>query len=209
MVLLGFERQTTEAGVVLTANRLLAFIKNPFRWMVFSSIVFGLSLVWIWASAVPISETTGGRIPSPHADFLAPDFTLDRMGGGQITLSDLGGQVVVLNLWASWCAPCRAEMPALEKVYRTNRERGLTVLAVNITSQDREADAAAFTEQFGLTFPVALDQRGEVARLYLMQALPTTFFIDAEGVIRKVVVGGPMSEVTMQTAVESLLEVAP
>jgi thiol-disulfide isomerase/thioredoxin len=122
-----------------------------------------------------------------------------------VQLSGLRGQSVIVNLWASWCPPCRAEMPALERVYKANRDRGLEILAVNTTFQDSEAAAAEFVQEFGLTFPIALDRTGEVSRSYLLRALPTTFFIDRDGVIRKVVLGGPMSETTLQTAVEELL----
>ncbi|NIS81147.1 MAG: redoxin domain-containing protein [Anaerolineales bacterium] len=156
-------------------------------------------------SAVPGLETTGGRIPSPREGFLAPDFSLELLDGGTLTLSDLRGETVLVNLWATWCPPCRAEMPAIQEVFEANKDRGFEVVAVNMTFQDREAEVAAFVEQLGLSFPVALDRSGEVARLYLMRALPTTFFIDREGDIHKVIVGGPMSEITLRTTVEDLL----
>jgi peroxiredoxin len=97
-------------------------------------------------------------------------------------------------------------MPAIQDVYDRNKDRGLEVLAVNTTFQDREADAAAFAREFNLTFPIPLDRTGEVARQYQLRALPSTFFVDREGVIRKIVIGGPMSETTIQTAVEQILE---
>lgn len=158
-----------------------------------------------WLSAVPASATTGGLTPSPREGLAAPDFQLELLGAGRVQLSGLRGQIVIVNLWASWCPPCRAEMPALERVYEANRERGLEILVVNTTFQDSEAGAAEFVREFGLTFPIALDRTGEVSRTYLLRALPTTFFIDREGIIRKVILGGPMSETTLQTAVEELL----
>jgi len=173
--------------------------------MTLMSVVVLAGLIWIWLSAVPASATTGGPIPSPREGFSAPDFQLDLLGGGEMQLSALRGQVVIVNLWASWCPPCRAEMPALERVYEANRDRGLEILAVNTTYQDSESAAAEFAREFGLSFPIVLDRTGEVSRSYLLRALPTTFFIDREGIIRKVVLGGPMSETTIQTAVEELL----
>jgi thiol-disulfide isomerase/thioredoxin len=122
-----------------------------------------------------------------------------------VTLSDLRGKAVIVNLWASWCPPCRAEMPALQRVYEANGARGLEILAVNTTFQDSQAGAEEFVREFGLTFPVPLDRTGEVSRSYLLRALPTTFFVDRDGVIRNLVLGGPMSETTIQTAVEELL----
>ncbi|HEX9617450.1 MAG TPA: TlpA disulfide reductase family protein [Anaerolineales bacterium] len=139
---------------------------------------------------------------------MAPDFTLDLLEGGQVTLSDLRGQVVMVNLWASWCPPCRAEMPAIEKVYRSYKDLGLVVLGVNTTFQDSESGASAFVNQYGLTFPIPLDRDGSVSSRYALRALPTTFFIDREGVIRSVVVGGPMSEALIQSKVEDLLKSA-
>jgi thiol-disulfide isomerase/thioredoxin len=168
-----------------------------------------LGIGWIGISAVPDLSTTGGLIPSPREGFLAPDFSLDLLGGGTKTLSDQRGKVVVINLWASWCPPCRAEMPALQNVYDANRDRPLEIFAVNTTYQDSESAAAEFVQEFGLNFPVLLDRTGDVARQYLLRALPTTFFVDHEGVIRKVIIGGPMSEATIQTAIEELLREVP
>lgn len=179
---------------------------RPRPWFGLTTVVALAGIVWILVSAVPASSTTGGMVPSPREGFLAPDFTLDMLAGGEITLSDLRGKAVVVNLWASWCPPCRAEMPAIQRVYERNRERGLEVLAVNTTYQDRESDAAAFVQEYGLGFPILMDRTGEVSRGYQLRALPSTFFVDRKGVIRQVVIGGPMTEATIQTAVESILE---
>jgi peroxiredoxin len=96
-------------------------------------------------------------------------------------------------------------MPAIQRVYEANRDLSFEVLAVNMTYQDSEQSAAAFVKQHGLTFPIMLDRTGQVGRLYLMRALPSTFLVDREGVIQQVMIGGPLSEVTIQTAVEALL----
>jgi len=182
------------------------WLARPGRWLPAMGVTLALGLAWIWASAVPAAATTGGLIPSPREGFLAPDFTLELLGGGQVTLSELRGKGVVINLWASWCPPCRAEMPAIQQVYEKAKGRGLAVLAVNTTFQDSERDAAAFIQELGLTFLVPLDRDGTVSRQYQLRALPSTFFVDREGVIRKVIIGGPMSEATIQTAVEEILE---
>jgi peroxiredoxin len=179
---------------------------RPERWFPVLGVTLALGLAWIWASAVPASATTGGLIPSPREGFLAPDFTLDLLGGGEVTLSELRGKGVVINLWASWCPPCRAEMPAIQRVYEKTKGRGLEVLAVNTTYQDSEGAATEFIQELGLTFPVPLDRDGTVSQQYLLRALPSTFFVDRQGVIRKVIIGGPMSEATIQTAVEEILE---
>jgi peroxiredoxin len=184
---------------------LMEWMRDRKRWAILMGVVFVLSAIWIRLSAVPATATTSGMIPSPRQDFAAPDFTLELLGGGEVTLSDLRGQVVIVNLWASWCPPCRAEMPAMQRLYEANRARGLEILAVNTVYQDSRNSAQDFISEYGLTFPIPLDLSGSVARLYQLQALPTTFFIDPEGIIRQVVIGGPMSEATLQVAVESLL----
>jgi peroxiredoxin len=98
-------------------------------------------------------------------------------------------------------------MPALQRIYESNRQRGLEIVALNTTFQDSETGADEFAREFGLTFPLALDRDGKASRAYQLRALPTTFFIDREGVIREVVLGGPMSETSIQTMIEKLLTV--
>ena len=180
----------------------VAWLADRRRWGALSAAVLLAGLVWTALSATA-QQAAGGA--SPREGFTAPDFHLSLLGGGEVTLSDLRGKVVILNLWTSWCPPCRAEMPTLQAVYDATRERGLEILAVNTTYQDSEAAAARFVREYGLTFPVPLDRTGEVSRSYLLRALPTSFFIDRDGVIRSVVIGGPMSETTIRTTVESLL----
>ncbi len=184
-------------------------LQDSRRWWTFTLALLLLGMGWTWFSRVPASVASVGQIPSPREGFPAPDFTLDTLGGQAATLSTYRGKVVIVNLWASWCGPCRAEMPALQTVYATNRERGLEVLAVNSTFQDGEADAQAFAQNLGLTFPILLDRDGAVSQRYLLRALPSTFFIDRKGVIRSVVFGGPMTEVGVQTKIEALLQEAP
>jgi cytochrome c biogenesis protein CcmG/thiol:disulfide interchange protein DsbE len=180
------------------------------RWTALTLAVLALGVAWTFASRAPVAATTGGTPPpSPREGFSAPDFTLDNLAGGQTTLSDLRGQIVLVNLWASWCLPCRAEMPAIERVYRSYKDLGLEVLAVNATNQDSVDAARAFVQERGLTFPVLLDQTGSVSAAYNLRGLPSSFFIDRQGVIRSVVIGGPMNEALIQSKVESLLRETP
>jgi thiol-disulfide isomerase/thioredoxin len=173
------------------------------------AIVFVLGLIWIWFSAEPTSATTGGQIPSPREGFLAPEFTLEALSGQPVTLSELRGKVVIINLWASWCPPCRAEMPALQRVYEEYQDQGVEVLAVNTSHQDSEDEAVAFVTEKGLTFPILFDRTGVTSRKYQLRAMPSTYFVDHEGLIQKVILGGPISEATFQTAVEQLLREIP
>ena len=186
-------------------NGFVDILRDSKRWAGITLVILVVGAGWIGLSAVPAYSTTGGLIPSPKEGFLAPDFTLETLDGGEITLSELRGQPVILNLWASWCPPCRAEMPALQRVYEANRESGLEILAVNMTSQDSQSSAETFVDQNALTFTIPLDRLGLVSNIYQSRALPSTFFVDRQGVIQKVVIGGPMSEVLIVSEVEMLL----
>jgi len=135
---------------------------------------------------------------------VAPDFSLPALDGGAQNLRDYRGQVVVLNFWASWCGPCRAEMPDLQAVYSELRGRGFVVLGLN-QSEPRDR-VEGFAREFGLTFPILLDESRSVARQYGVRALPTTFMIDGGGVIRELIVGGPLTRTAIHRQVEGLLK---
>lgn len=176
------------------------------RWATVMTVVLILSVSWTFLSRVPVSATTNGELPaSPREGFPAPDLTLDQIGGGQVTLSQLRGKVVMVNLWASWCAPCRIEMPAIEKVYRAYKDQGFVVLGVNSTFQDSEPDAIAFVQEMNLTFPILLDRTGSVSHRYQLRALPSTYFLDRKGVIR-VAVFGSMNEALIESKVAELIK---
>jgi cytochrome c biogenesis protein CcmG, thiol:disulfide interchange protein DsbE len=181
-------------------------IESKRTWTYTSAIILLLSAGWIWLSASPAGATTQGAIPVPRQGFQAPDFELPNTQGENIRLSSLRGQPVIINLWASWCTPCRAEMPAIQKVYEEYAGLGLVVLGVNASNQDNIQTASQFVEDNGLTFPILWDIDGQVSQLYLLSALPTTFFISGDGVIQEVVVGGPMAEALLKIRVEQLFE---
>jgi thiol-disulfide isomerase/thioredoxin len=115
------------------------------------------------------------------------DFSAPLLDGQTVTLAGLKGKVVFLNFWATWCGPCRAEMPSMEALYRRFKSRGLEILAVNLR-EDRK-DAAAFMNQFKLTFPAALDSSGRIGSQYGVAAIPTTYIINREGMIIARMVG--------------------
>ena len=175
------------------------------RW---TALFIGALLVgagWIALSRVASPIAGSNAPPNPQVGFTAPGFTLDALTGDPITLSDLRGKVMVLNLWASWCPPCRAEMPALNAQYQKFRDRGLVVLGINTTFQDDEASARAAIRDWGLSFPIVFDRDGATSRQYRLQAMPTTFFIGRDGVIREIVFGGPMSEALVASKIEKLM----
>ncbi len=118
---------------------------------------------------------------SEKSEFAAPDVTLYDVDGGEIKLSDYFGKPIVLNFWASWCPPCKQEMPHFEAAYKDNED--VTFLMVNVTTSDRETfeNAKEHIETNGYTFPVLYDLTGEAASTYGTYSLPLTFFIDKNG----------------------------
>ncbi|MHB0989164.1 MAG: redoxin domain-containing protein [Bellilinea sp.] len=179
------------------------------KWNWISAGILLLSAVWIGLTAAFAPATTGGATPFPRVGFAAPDFELAGMDGSAVKLSDFRGKVVFLNFWASWCPPCRAEMPAIQKLSSVYPPEQVAILSVNATNQDNLEDVRTFIDNYGLTFPVLLDIDGSVNRNYQIQALPSSFFIDAEGEIRKVVIGGPLTEAMMRAEIAQLVEELP
>lgn len=170
-------------------------------------VVLILAAAWTLFSRLGEASSLPSAVPpNPRTGFSAPDFTLETLEGDKLTLSELRGHPVLLNLWASWCLPCRVEMPAIERVYQRHRGDGLVVVGMNVTSQDSEAAARAFAQEFGLTFPIVLDRDGGASARYEVMGLPSTYFIDRGGTIRNVIIGGPMSEAVMLSNVEELLQ---
>lgn len=131
----------------------------------------------------------------------APDFTLALFDGGETSLADFKGQVVVLNFWASWCDPCEAEAPVLERGWQTYRDRGVTVIGVD--TDDAESDARAFIERHGLTYDNG-PEPGNLSVKYGVLGLPETYFIDRDGMIVRRWVGELSSE-EFASLVEELL----
>lgn len=180
-------------------------MKTNQRKYMYIAILF-LGLAWIFVSADRSGTSTSGLIPAPQQGFLAPDFELQTTTGETIKLSDFRGQAVLVNLWATWCPPCRAEMPAIEKIHNEYKDDGLVVLAVNMTYQDTQSNIAPFVAEYGLTFPILLDPSGSVGTAYQLRSLPSSFFIDRDGIITEVVIGGPMAEALLRTRVEEILK---
>jgi cytochrome c biogenesis protein CcmG/thiol:disulfide interchange protein DsbE len=167
--------------------------------------ILALGLVWMLLSADKSGSTTAGLIPAPQAGFLAPDFTLETLDGDTITLSDLRGRAVLLNFWATWCPPCRAEMPAFQQAYADYEDQGFVIVAVNAIQQDSLPAIEEFRGEYSLTFPIVLDADGSVSRSYQVRSMPTSFFIAPDGVISEVVIGGPIAEALIRARIEELL----
>lgn len=115
---------------------------------------------------------------------LAPDFLLEQLDGPDLRLSDFRGQPVVLNFWATWCSPCRKEMPQFVRAYDKYRDDGLVIIGLNL--QEGKTIARNFAEDYGMEFPIVIDRDGEMKDRYRALGLPTTYFIDRDGVVRSV-----------------------
>ncbi len=145
----------------------------------------------------PEAESVVAELPVTNPDGLlevgdkALNFTLLDLEGNPVSLADFEGQPIIVNFWATWCAPCRIEMPELQEAYDAYQDQGLVILALN---QDEPADVAKayFVDEMGLTFTPLLDQNSAISTAYGNFGLPTTFFINAEGTIA-IVHRGPMT----------------
>ena len=132
------------------------------------------------AAPRPVARTgTSARTIDRGSGKPASDFELTLFDGQSLRLSDLQGKVVVLNFWASWCPPCRAEMPDFEEMWNELKDQEVVFLGIAVS--DSERDARGFAEATGVTYPLGLDETGRIARDYRVTSLPTTFLIDRDG----------------------------
>lgn len=132
----------------------------------------------------------------------APDFTLQLLDGGAITLADLKGKVVMIDFWASWCPPCREEAPSLAQVYREYQDRGVEFVGISIW--DRPSDAQDFVRRFMITYPSGVDADGTILVDYAVRGIPEKFFLDPQGqVVRKFI--GPATVKSLREILDQML----
>jgi len=171
-------------------------------------VVIGVLITLGWSQRSRFAPLDRGSV--------APGFALVSLEGDTIRLAEQRGRVVLLNFWATWCAPCRWEMPALDRVHRELGAEGLTVLAVNVDAAPGAVDGfgypggdvGGFARELGLGFPILLDPSGQVLRRYRVTGLPTTFLIDREGrVVEKVVGPVEWDQPPNSTRIRRLLEI--
>jgi cytochrome c biogenesis protein CcmG/thiol:disulfide interchange protein DsbE len=164
---------------------------EPRRFWLYTNFLLALALIvagvvaLLWMGQQTTQKTANASdLTTQNQGHAAPGFTLQSLAGEPVSLNDYAGQVVLVNLWATWCPPCKAEMPALNAFYEAHQQDGFVVLAVN--SQEEAATVKAFIEANGFTFPVLLDTHAEVMNQYHVRGLPTTFIIDRDGLIQHV-----------------------
>jgi peroxiredoxin len=173
------------------AGLIIVTIAAGVSWIVFSRSVVGAT-----------SAASAGLEPAPVAGHPAPDFELLTPEGDALRLSDHFGQPVIVNFWATWCGPCRAEFPEFQEAAVDNAD-SLVIIGVNSTSADQAENVPAFIEEFGITFPIVLDEAGDVVDAYRVLGLPTTIFIDSNGVINEVFTG-PLNKAYIESKIEEL-----
>ncbi len=179
-------------------------VRNRQVWTVLMVSVLLLGSVWTWQGRVVEGNAEKPIGTAPRPNMYAPNFTLGALNETNVSLDDYRGHGVIVNFWATWCLPCRTEMPALERTWATFKDQGLVILAVNL--QESPEQVAEFADEFGLTFPILLDRDGSVFGLYNVQLYPTTFFIGRDGIIRDLIFGGPMAETLIASKAAELLE---
>jgi peroxiredoxin len=188
----GSRRFAGRKGILLTGLVLIVFL-----------VLIGLDLRQPVGSTLLSGEGLARRQADGSSGQPAADFTLNLFNGETFRLSEQRGRAVVLNFWASWCTPCRAEMPYFETTYRAYLERG--VVFVGAAVQDETESAQAFLDELGITYPVGMDEGNEIALRYQLAGLPTTIFISSDGEVARRV-AGPISEKHLIAFVE---EIAP
>ena len=150
-----------------------------------------------------LAGCAGGTSQNPWIGKPAPDFQLSTPDGQPVSLSHLKGKPVLINFWATWCGPCRMEMPYLQQVYDEWRGKGLVLLAINIG--ESPSQVAEFMQSQGLSLPVLLDGEENIAVMYNVRAIPTTFFIDGDGIIQDMKVGAFQNKAEIESSLSKLV----
>ncbi len=161
-------------------------------------------LTLVWLAALFGFMSSGSIASSGLAGKSAPDFALKSATGDNLRLSEYRGEVVMINFWATWCGPCRQEMPHLEDLYNRYQRVGFNLLGVNIDDDSRRA--MQMVKELGVTFPVLFDEKKEVSKLYSVEAMPVTLLLDRSGTVRHVHLGyQPGFELKYLTEIRALL----
>ncbi|MEK6526146.1 MAG: TlpA disulfide reductase family protein [Nitrospirota bacterium] len=143
--------------------------------------ILALAFGVVWLQSSKYEPLTVGKT--------APDFKLPDLGDKDVRLLDFRGKVVFLNFWATWCKPCREEMPSMEVLYKNFERDGLVVLAISIDRVTTKKDIPPFVKSLNLTFPILIDSWGQTDKRYKLMGVPETYIIDQQGVLREKVIG--------------------
>jgi peroxiredoxin len=179
---------------------------RPF-WIILIGLVIVLGGIWIIFSQTMRADSPAGAAasdlePAPIAGHPAPDFELQTLEGETLRLSDYQGQPVLVNFWATWCGPCRAEFPDFQEAYVNNAD-DLVIIGVNNTAADQVNLVEDFVAEMGATFPIVLDEKGQTVETYKVLGLPTTVFVDRDGIISEVFTG-PINKAYIEAKLSEL-----
>ena len=177
-------------------------LRSRFEWIIWILVATVLGGAWIFVSKEEVQESsTLSLTEAPIVGHLAPDFTLETAVGESVTLSDYRGQPIVLNFWASWCGPCRVEMPFFEHAQRKYNGQAV-VIGVN------QGESGDIVQDFGvrqnISYPLLVDNDNTVNLNYNVNSLPTTIFIDPDGVVQEVVVG-IVNQAVLEDRIEGMM----
>ena len=164
---------------------------------------------WIWISRVPAEGQPLPSLTAPQEGFQAPPFSLTSNSDDEFNLADYRGVPIIINFWASWCPPCKAEMPAFQQLFEEHQSTNLIIAAVNVTNQDSLSEAREFITLNQLTLPILFDISGSTSHAYNINLLPSTFFINRKGNIQKIIIGGPIPISLLRVELDKLLQEEP
>jgi peroxiredoxin len=178
------------------------------KWIVITVLISLVGFGWYDYATKPtnsLKDNPASQLPiGINEQNIAPNFTLKTLDGQTVKLSDFRGKKVILNFWATWCPPCRAEIPDMQQFYEKHKAEGIEILAVNATETEKSAEnIKKFAETYEMTFPILLDEKSNVAHTFQAQTIPTSYIIDTDGVIQKRMIG-PMSYEQMKQFISSI-----
>jgi len=179
-----------------------SILRTRWFWVVAIAVVILLGSGWILISRPLSGGREAANVPAPVPGHPAPEFALKNLSGQMVRLSDFKGKPVLINFWATWCGPCRAEFPELERASAEDAGK-LVIIGVNSTALDQPAAVKSFAAEMGATFPIVLDETGQVSKMYQIKGLPTSFFIDRNGVVNEVFVG-PVNKAYIEAKLKEL-----
>jgi cytochrome c biogenesis protein CcmG/thiol:disulfide interchange protein DsbE len=176
-------------------------MKKVIKTAVLLAVIISAILVAVGCSGG--NDGDNGGLPAPGKK--APDFQLETVDGETVSLESLRGRPVLVNFWATWCGPCRIEIPVLQHIHETPewRARGLAIIAIN--SGESAEQVGAFVEAFNMSFTILLDPGQETGIAYNARLIPTTYFIDKDGIIRDIKVGAILSLLDIETRLKLLV----
>jgi len=168
-----------------------------------------LLLVLGACSLIPLNlggaaRDAAGRPSVARVGELAPEIDLLTLSGERVVLSQLAGKPVLVNFWATWCGPCRAEFPAFVRKHSQYQDQGFVIIAVNTQDPNSDQGVQAFAQNTLVNFPIVRDRDERIAHAYNVRGLPTSIFIDRKGIVRDIVVGGPLDDAWIDRLFEKI-----